>query len=361
MGRRELLAGLVSAPLLPWVLTSCLMGNDEPTVAYPVLAVPLDHAVVALLGLPPTGAVGALRELTTRVREVDDGKAKVMLALGASAFEVAGVAERRPTQLTQMPAFPGELLLPERSHSDVLLQVEAQTPKKVMAALDRLVNGLPGVTVRWQVAGRRPENRLVNGRSVTRNPFGFVDGLSNPSEQTRPSADDVTVIGEGSGEPAWAVGGSYLALRVIRLAQELWDADPVSTQERVIGRRRDGAWLDGTPSAGEPDFAADPDGAVTPLDSHVRRANPRPPGEPGPPLMRRSWAYSAGTASGGLPDEGVLFMCYQRDLRAGFESVQRRLEGQALDLYLLTVGGGYYLVPPPDHGDFRWEEALLSP
>jgi deferrochelatase/peroxidase EfeB len=108
----------------------------------------------------------------------------------------------------------------------------------------------------------------------------------------------------------------------------------------------------------EPDFAADPDGKVTPLDSHVRRADPRTAGAAAPRLVRRSWSYQAGAAEGGRPDEGLLFMAYQGDLETGFLSVQRRLAGQALDRYLLTVGGGYFWVPPADVRSPAWLDAL---
>jgi deferrochelatase/peroxidase EfeB len=53
-------------------------------------------------------------------------------------------------------------------------------------------------------------------------------------------------------------------------------------------------------------------------------------------------------------------MCFQRDLGTGFEAVQRRLEGQALDQYLLTVGGGYYFAPPPIREGRSWVRTLTE-
>jgi len=147
---------------------------------------------------------------------------------------------------------------------------------------------------------------------------------------------------------AWAVGGSYLELRVIRMAHELWNADDVDKQERIIGRRTDGRWLDGSAPFDEPWFAADPEGAVTPLDSHVRKVNPRTPGQPAPRLLRRSWSYAGGTAAGGNPDEGMVFMAFQNDLAAGFLRAPERLRGEALGPYLLPMGGGYFVVPTAD-------------
>ncbi|WP_344015861.1 hypothetical protein [Streptomyces thermospinosisporus] len=146
-------------------------------------------------------------------------------------------------------------------------------------------------------------------------------------------------------------GGSRHAadhIRIIRLATDFWDRDSIREQERIIGRRRDGRWLDGTPSDERPVFTADPHGRTTPLDSHVRRAAPdrrRPP-----PLVRRSYNYRRGA-----DDQGLIFCCFQRDLAKGFEAVQHRLRGEALAKYTLTVGGGYFFVPPPGDG---WLAAL---
>ena len=130
-------------------------------------------------------------------------------------------------------------------------------------------------------------------------------------------------------------------------------------QEQVIGRRTDGRWLDGTAADGEPDFGADPYGAYTPHDSHVRLANPRTAGSSAPPLVRRSWSYATpGPAAS--REEGVLFMAYQADVEAGFVAVQRRLEDQALNDYVRAVGGGCFVVPPGDVRDVPWEQALLG-
>lgn len=61
----------------------------------------------------------------------------------------------------------------------------------------------------------------------------------------------------------------------------------------TVGRRRDGRWLDGTPRAEQPAFGANPQGRITPLDAHVRKAAPdrRNP----PPLVRRGYNYHRST------------------------------------------------------------------
>ncbi|MCL7377077.1 Dyp-type peroxidase [Streptomyces sp. 35G-GA-8] len=276
-----------------------------------------------------------LRELVSGLRGVERAGLAVGVGLGASVF---GVAADRPRQLVDMPSFPGDLLDPARSHGDVLVEVAGDRVADVRAAVDRLLPAVPGWRERWRIEGFRAGNREEGGRGLARNPFHFTEGFGNPAGE-RETADRA-LVRAGQGEPDWAVGGSYQVVRVIRLATELWDKDSVPEQERIIGRRRDGRWLDGAPTDEEPNFAADPKGRLTPLDSHVRLAAPdrRDP----PPLVRRSYSYDRGDG-----DSGLVFSCFQRDLAKGFEAVQKRLEGEAMAKYLLTTGGGYYFVPPP--------------
>ncbi|MFE2844322.1 Dyp-type peroxidase [Streptomyces scopuliridis] len=291
------------------------------------------------------GSLGALRELVSGVRALDGAGLAVGVGLGAGAFEVGGT---RPRQLVDMPSFPGDLLDPVRSHGDVLVQVAGDRAVDVRAAVERLLPAVPGWRERWRIEGFRAENREEGGRGLARNPFHFTEGFGNPAGDRETT--DRALVRAGQGEPDWAVGGSYQVVRIIRLAAELWDKDSVSEQERIIGRRRDGRWLDGAPTDEEPNFAADPQGRLTPLDSHVRLAAPdrRDP----PPLVRRSYSYDRGDG-----DTGLVFSCFQRDLAKGFEAVQKRLAGEAMAKYLLTTGGGYYFVPPP--GD-HWIDALLQ-
>lgn len=112
-------------------------------------------------------------------------------------------------------------------------------------------------------------------------------------------------------------------IRIIRLATDFWDRDTVHEQERIIGRRRDGRWLDGTPSDERPVFAADPQDKITPLDAHVRRAAPDRHNLL--PMVRRIYNYQRNH-----DDQGLIFCCFQGDLEKGFEVVQRRLQGEAM-------------------------------
>ncbi|WP_326682730.1 Dyp-type peroxidase [Streptomyces sp. NBC_01237] len=298
-------------------------------------------ALIALdIGRPRSG----LREMVKRVHAAAEPGTSVGLALGATLF---GPTDSLPRRLKAMPHFAGDLLAPAMSHGDLLVHVAGDKA----AAIGKTVEGIrstasPHGTIRWHIDGSRPANRVEGGRGLARNPFHFTEGFGNPG--TERECLDRALITADQDEPEWALGGSYQVVRIIRFATDLWDKDSVREQERIIGRRRDGGWLDGTPVDERPNYAADPTGRLTPLDSHVRLAAPdrRSP----PPIVRRSYSYDRGNG-----DTGIIFSCFQRDLTQGFEAAQERLQGESMAKYLLTTGGGYFFVPPPGDG---WMDTL---
>src|SRR5262249_1493036 len=107
-----------------------------------------------------------------------------------------------------------------------------------------------------------------------------------------------------------------------------------------------GAPLDGRTEGDVPDYAADPEGKVTPLDAHIRLASPRTPATENNRMLRRPFNYSNGVTNSGQLDMGLLFIAYQRDLGQGFIAVQRRLDGEPLEEYIKPVGGGFFFTLP---------------
>ncbi|WP_338118053.1 Dyp-type peroxidase [Streptomyces coryli] len=289
--------------------------------------------------------VAALRHLLRSIERLPTSVA-VGVGIGASWFTEG---RARSLKLAAMPGFAGDVPDPRHTHGDVLVQFASSRQSPIAEAAESLRGAMgSGWRVRWQLDGFRPDNRAEGGRGLARNPFHFSEGFGNPDSE-RETRQRVLIRAD-QGLPEWSVGGSFQVVRIVQLATELWDADSVKEQEQLIGRRRDGRWLDGTPADERPDFATDPKGRMTPLDSHVRLAAPnrrRPP-----PIVRRSYSYDRGNG-----DTGLIFSCFQRDLRTGFEAVQKRLEHEAMAKYLLTTGGGYFFVPPtsPD-----WLEKIAS-
>ncbi|MFE4177249.1 Dyp-type peroxidase [Streptomyces sp. NPDC056909] len=356
MQRRTLLLFSSAAALAGGSCTVCLLRRRrEPPRAMVFnslpdqLRFPRAPGRVAMMALDrelrASEAAGQLRQLARGIGLARTGGVSAALALGSSVFTRH---DRRPSGLVEMPIFAGDLLDPGQSHGDVLVQVAGERADQVRKTVERLQAAVPGWRVRWRIDGFRAENRVEGGRGLARNPFHFTEGFGNPASEREMA--ERALVRAGQGEPDWAVGGSYQVVRIIRFATELWDKDSVHEQERIIGRRRDGRWLDGAPRDEEPNFAADPKGRLTPLNAHVRLAAPdrRNP----PPLVRRSYTYDRGNG-----DTGLIFSCFQRDLVRGFEAVQKRLEGEAMAKYILTTGGGYFFVPPP--GD-AWIDAVAS-
>jgi len=218
------------------------------------------------------------------------------------------------------------------------------------------------MVVRWMLPGFNQPNNLGRGRASNRNLLGFKDGTANFSSVDTRLMDELVWVGTGDDEPAWTVGGSYYVVRIIRMRVEFWDRTPLRTQETIIGRVKDsGAPLDGMQETAVPDFTADPKGDVFRLDGHIRLANPRTAATEKNRILRRGFSYSVGFDPSGHFDQGLLFQCFQRDLGAGFLTVQDRLSGEALEEYITPVGGGFFFaLPGVEHSADWYGRSLLS-
>lgn len=222
-------------------------------------------------------------------------------------------------------------------------------------------------------------------------PFGFRDGLSMPASELDPETgkaissaeraqriapfflsldpkhkaaehgvqwrDAVAEADARSGGEAGVLrrlanamlrGGTFVVYRKITANPRAFDdlarasgLDPEEAKARMIGRRKDGTPL--LPASSRPetpndfDFADDPDGAVCPLGSHIRRANPRagreretgislqfPSGETRRgrkgifgrhTMLRRGIAFAQ--------EEGLHFLACVADIDQQFEFIQR--------------------------------------
>ncbi len=300
---------------------------------------PPEFAVFAAFDVD-TDPAGVLRHLDERITAVHRaGTATVTVALGAALFDGRfGLATARPRLLTTMPVFPNDVLVPGQCHGDLLLQICATGAEAAAAVLADLGKGLRR---RWEMAGFRGENTTTAaGRPSTRNLFGFREGAGNPDPDDAELME--RLVWAGDDEPAWAAGGTYAVVRLIRFAVGLWNRDSPARQEEILGRHRaDGTPLAGGPEDAEFDYTSDPDGARTSLDAHIRRANPRTPESSKHRILRRGYSYRRSET-----DQGLIFVCFQRDPEQGFAATQRRLTGEALDHYVLPFGGGYWFVPP---------------
>ncbi|MFI1964519.1 iron uptake transporter deferrochelatase/peroxidase subunit [Streptomyces pathocidini] len=270
----------------------------------------------------------------------------VTFGFGRSLFDRTGLAKQRPVALDPLPDFSSDALDARRSEGDLWVQIGADDPLVAFHALRALQKAAGSAArVRWQMNGFNRAPGATARPMTARNLMGQVDGTNNP----KPADQDFErrIFVPGGGEPEWMAHGSYAVVRRIRMLLDDWEKLPDREQERVIGRRKaDGAPLSGGTETTEMDLEkTDASGAlVIPATAHARISAPESNG--GAAMLRRPFSYHDGFDRDGVPDAGLLFVCWQADPLTGFVPVQRKLDrGDALSRFIRHESSGLYAVP----------------
>jgi deferrochelatase/peroxidase EfeB len=280
----------------------------------------------------------------------------VITSVGASLFDGRyGLVDHKPRELVEMPFMANDRLDPALSHGDVLLSISADSPDVCVFALRQLMRQTRGALVlHWMIDGFNRHDAAgpsSPGHAPVRNLLGFKDGTANLDLEDDALMRRHVWVQRDDPEPEWATGGSYQVVRIIRMFVEFWDRTALSEQEAIIGRAKpSGAPLDGGVETDVPDFASDPDGTRTPLDAHIRLANPRTKATDENLILRRGFSFSRGFDGAGRLDQGLAFVSFQRSLERGVLTVQRRLDGEPLEEYIQPVGGGFFYALPGVQG-----------
>ncbi len=264
-----------------------------------------------------------------------------------------GLATRRPAAFVDLPRFAGDQLVPARTGGDLSVQACGDDPMATMHAVRQLMRLAYGVaTVRWAQAGFIPG---FAPRVTPRNLMGFKDGSFNVLASDPVAMDRHVWVGDEGG--AWMRGGSYLVARPIRIALEHWDRMKLAFQEQTVGRTKAHGALIGAKDEFGPLNLDAYDGDGNPMvaeNAHVRLGSPQ--NNDGAQILRRAYSYDNGVSlvaerwppwhQGMELDAGLLFICYQRDPRAGFIKIFDKMSKfDMLNQFVTHVGGGLFACP----------------
>lgn len=329
-------------------------GAHQAGVTRP--STPQQHCLLAVLDVDGAGGAGT----ATQVAELCDALGR---AVGELLADGNGVLPDGPGDLTvtvgigprlvgavdpalpgaeDLPAFAGDAGIPAgATGGDVMLQLCGSDPGTLEPALEHVLATVPGLHPRWRQRGYRGPGEGF----VVRNPLGFHDGIAVP----RTEAEQAENVWIADGPLA---GASVCVVRRLRLDTAAFRSEPAARQEEIVGRRRDGSPLSGGTVHDDVGLQAKaPDGQyLVPPRSHARAAHPSFTGSR--LMLRRGYAFDNGMApgAGGEPvaDAGLLFICFQADLRT-FVATQHRLdEGDDLMRYVTPTASGTFLVLPGD-------------
>ena len=306
-------------------LTQGLEVSDPGTADGPALLPPGDSGEA--IGLPPSGLT-------------------ITFGFGASLFdkESLGLADRRPSDLQELPSFAFDLLEKAASGGDLCIQACANDPQVAVHAIRNLSRIAFGTArIRWSQLGFGRTSSTSRSQVTPRNLFGYKDGTANIKAEDAESLQDFVWVPDSEPQ-AWMRGGSYLVTRTILMTIESWDRVKLAEQDAIIGRdKAEGAPLSGGAEFTEPDFAlrtthGDP---AIPDDAHVRLAHPS---QVGTRMLRRGYNFVDGNNDLGQLRAGLFFMSYQRSPEQ-FITVQNALSRDSLNEYIRHVGSSLFAIP----------------
>ena len=304
--------------LRAWTTATARMTRGEP-------APPTERAAATVL--PDSGEAHGL----------PPARLTLTFGFGAGLFlkdgkDRYGLAAQRPPALVDLPPFDGDQLIETRTGGDLSIQACAEDPQVAFHAVRQLVRLAYGVAiVRWAQTGFLS---IPDPHQTPRNLMGFKDGTTNPSIHDAGAMERFVWVGDEG--PDWMHGGSYVVLRRIRIALEHWDRMPLEFQEQSVGRHKNsGAPLGRDNEFDPPDLTATGNDGdlLIPESAHIRLAAAA--SNEGAQILRRPYSYNDGVdftierwppwRRGVEYDAGLLFVCYQRDLRTGFIKIFDKL------------------------------------
>ncbi|MEZ5598938.1 MAG: Dyp-type peroxidase [Pseudomonadales bacterium] len=242
---------------------------------------------------------------------------------------------------------------------DLLVTVRLRvSPRLLQRELTQVPEALAEVERIASLAARG--YRLLSVQAMHKRPggkehFGFKDGISQPAAVRMPKdpwePDDVA-LGElflgyandhgdtGGAVPGLLKNGTFMVVR--KLQQDVGAfrervgavAAALGWREELVYAKLMGRWRSGhsltrprvSSTSNNFSYAGDPVGEICPLQSHVRRANPRRVA-PTPRIVRRGMSYGPDFDTDPEADRGLMFVAYNASLAEQFEVIQRWVAG----------------------------------
>ncbi|MEV8268683.1 Dyp-type peroxidase [Microbacterium sp. NPDC076911] len=260
------------------------------------------------------------------------GDLTVTIGLGDRPLQLSD--DPSTAELVAIPMFAGDSALPATALSgDVFISVNATDPGVLDSSLRAVTEALGGVTLAWSQLSFR--GYAAAGDGVSRNPFGYFDGITVP----RTAEDLAADVWISTGPLA---GGTICVARRFELDTGAFASLELSEQDAVMGRER----ATGVPlSGGERDDdinllskSAEGDFLV-PAHSHARAAHPSFTGSL--LMLRRSYNYV-----NSADDVGHVFLSYSIDTDAFAKTMVRMEEIDGLFTYMHATAGGAFAILP---------------
>ncbi|NNN32855.1 deferrochelatase/peroxidase EfeB [Streptomyces sp. S3(2020)] len=285
---------------------------------------------------------------TDVARDAGPSALTITFGFGHGFFARTGLEKQRPVALDPLPDFSSDQLDKTRSNGDLWVQIGADDALVAFHALRAIQKDAGSAArVRWQMNGFNRSPGATAHPMTARNLMGQMDGTRNPKPSESDFDQRIFVPASGSKDPSWMANGSYAVVRRIRMLLDDWENLSIAEQENVVGRRKaNGAALSGGSETTEMDLEkTDANGdLVVPINAHARITRPDQNG--GAAMLRRPFSYHDGIDTDGVPDAGLLFVCWQADPLRGFVTVQRKLDrGDALSKYIRHESSGLFAVP----------------
>ncbi|ANS77248.1 deferrochelatase [Paenibacillus yonginensis] len=275
-------------------------------------------------------------------------KITITFGVGPSFFDSRfGLAAKRPAAFPDLPKFRGDALQPQWCGGDIGVQVCADDLQVAFHAVRNLARLARGTAVlRWTQEGFQRTTAAEPTAGTPRNLMGFKDGTGNPDVNNAAQMKQVVWVQPEDGA-SWMANGSYMVVRRIRMRLEVWDRSTLDDQQQTFGRYRDsGAPLGARDEFDPLDLSAKDEAGkpVIPLNAHSRLAHM----EGKTKLLRRAYSYSSGLdLKTGQLDAGLMFICYQRNIKQQFIAMQEILAAEdKLNEYITHVGSASFACFP---------------